>query len=75
MGSPGPTAVDGAEVCFAPALRALECSILGVCAGGSKCFGKSISTVNHKLCLELWGAGGLVHLLESPRRDSIRKIV
>ena len=45
-----------------------------VCAGGSKCLRKSISTVNHQLCLELWETGGLVYLLESPWRDSMRKI-
>lgn len=40
---------------------------------GSKCLGKSIDTVNRKLCLELWETGGLAYLLESPRRDSMRK--
>ena len=28
----------------------------------------------HQLCLELWETGGLVYLLESPWRDSMRKI-
>lgn len=53
-GSAPPAAVDGAEVCFAPALHALEysSSILRFCAGGSKCLRTAIGTVNHKHCLE-----------------------
>lgn len=53
---------DSAEVCFSPALRAKGClsSILWVClCRRESVFGKSASTVNNKLRLELWETEGL----------------